>query len=188
MPEYEHLRVLGRGEPLVQARGLVLEQVLVDLPRRAVHEVNRDVPELESQIERQRPHEVLRALVGVRERPRDRSLPELAVVLGDVRAAAVVELAADRVVVVAVDRRNLTLLDQRAHLVRVRAVADEIAAAVQAVDPDRVDRLKARLERRQVAVDVGDDRDAIQRWPPMGRWMSIRFLAGTSVSSSSQTR
>ena len=91
--------------------------------------------ELEAQIERQRAHEVLRALVGVRERPRDRSLPELAVVLGDVRAAAVVELAADRVVVVAVDRRDLALLDQPAHLVRVRAVADEVPAAVHASTP-----------------------------------------------------
>ena len=108
--------------------------------------------------------------------------------LREVRAATVVEPAADRVVVVAVDRRNLTLLDQRAHLIGVRAVPHQIAAAVQAIDPDRVDRLKARLERRQVAVDVGDDRDAIQRWPPMGRWMSTRFPAGTSVSSSSQTR
>ena len=48
----------------------------------------------------------------------------------------------------------------------MRAVSDEIATAVHAVDPDRVDRPKARLERRQVAVDVGNDRDAIQRWPP----------------------
>ena len=66
---------------------------------------------------------------------RDRLLPELAVVLGDVRAAAVIELAADRVVVVAVDRRDPALLDQRAHLVRMRPVADQIAAAVDASTP-----------------------------------------------------
>ena len=121
--------------------------------------------ELEPQIERQPAHEVLGALVGVRERPRDRLLAELAVVLGDIRAAAVLQVAADRVVVVAVDRRDLPLLDQPADLVRVRAVADEIAAAIDRVDPDRVDRLEARLERGQVAVDVGDDRDAVQVGP-----------------------
>ena len=60
----------------------------------------------EVQVERQVAHEVLRRLVGVRERPLDRPLAELAVVRRDVRAAAVVEVARDRVVVVAVDRRD----------------------------------------------------------------------------------
>ena len=144
--------------------------------------------ELESQIERQSAHEVLGGLVGVLERPRDGPLPELAVVLGHVRAPAVVELARDRVVVVAVDRRDRAVLDQAADLVRVRAVADEVPAAEQPVDADRVDRLKARLERRQVPVDVGYDRDTLQRLPPVGRCRSIRFTLGTSVSISSHTR
>ena len=128
--------------------------------------------ELEPQVEREPAHEVLGALVGVRERPRDRSLAELAVVLGDVRAAAVVEVAGDRVVVVAVDRRDPAVLDQPAHLVRVRAVADQVAAAVDRVDADRVDRLEAGLERREVGVDVGDDRDALQLWPLLRRCRS----------------
>ena len=66
------------------------------------------------------------------ERPRDRLLAELAVVLGHVRAPAVVQVARDRVVVVAVDRRDPAVLDQPAHLVRVRPVADEVPAAVTA--------------------------------------------------------
>ena len=57
--EHERPGCLGAGEPLVQARGLVLEQVLVDLPRRPVHEMHLLIAELEAQIERQRAHEVL---------------------------------------------------------------------------------------------------------------------------------
>ena len=113
-------------------------------------------------VERQLAHEVLRGLVGVLERPGDRLLSELAVVLRDVGAAAVVQVAGDRVVVVAVDRRDLALLDQRADLVGMRAVPDEVTTAVDLVDTDRVDRGEARLERRQVAVDVGDHGDPVQ--------------------------
>lgn len=47
----------------------------------------------------------------------------------------------------------------------MRAVADEVPAAEQPVDADRVDRREARLERRQVAMDVCDDRDALQLLP-----------------------
>ena len=93
------------------------------------------------------------------ERPVDRLLPELAVVLRDVRAAAVLEVARDRVVVVAVDGGDRALLDQRADLVRMRAVADQVAAAVDALDAELLDVVERRLERRQVAVDVGDHRD-----------------------------
>ena len=166
---------------------LVLEQILVDLPRRAVHEPHLFGAELEAQIERQPAHEVLRALVGVRERPRDRLLPELAVVLGHVGAPAVVELAGDRVVVVAIDRRDPALLDHAAHLVRMRPVPDEIAAAVHGVDPDRIDRLEARLECGEVGVDVGDDGYAIQFGPDEGRCSWTSSTAGTSVSISSHT-
>jgi hypothetical protein len=123
----------------------------------------------------------------VLERPRDRLLPEFAVVLGHVRAPAVVEAAGDRVVVVAVDRGDRTVLDQAAHLVRVRAIADEVSAAEQPVDANRVDRREACLERRQVAVDVGDYRNALQLLPPVGRCRSSRFTLGTSVSISSHT-
>ena len=123
----------------------------------------------------------------MRERPHDRLLAELAVVLGDVRAAAVVQLAGDRVVVVAVDRRDPAVLNQRAHLVRMRAVADEIPAAVERVDADRIDRLEAGSERREVGVDVGYDGYALQLWPPLRCCRSRRSAPGTSVSISSQT-
>jgi hypothetical protein len=42
----------------------------------------------------------------------------------------------------------------------VGAVAHEVAAAIGGVDADGLDRGQAGLERRQVAVDVGDHRDA----------------------------
>jgi hypothetical protein len=45
----------------------------------------------------------------------------------------------------------------------MRTVADEIPAAIDRVDADRVDRLEARLQRWQVGVNVGDDGYAIQR-------------------------
>ena len=166
VPEHEHVGCLGGREPLVQAAGLSSNRYSLTFRGEPCTRWTSLVAELEAQIERQPAHEVLRALVGVGERPRDRLLAELAVVLGHVRAAAVVELAGDRVVVVAVDRGDTALLDQPADLVRVRAVADEIAAAVDRVDADRVDRLEARLERWQVAVDVGDDRDrGLKLWP-----------------------
>ena len=114
--------------------------------------------ELEAQVERQLAHEVLGGLVGVLERPGDGLLAELAVVLVDVRAAAVLEVAGDRVVVVAVDRRDLPLGDQRADLVRMWPVADQVATAEDPRDPELVDALERSLERRQVAVDVGDHR------------------------------
>jgi hypothetical protein len=80
----------------------------------------------------------------VGERPVDRQLSDLAVVPGDIGAAAVVEVPADRVVVIAEDRRNRTRRDERADLVRSRAVADEVAAAVDRVDAESVDRGERR--------------------------------------------
>jgi hypothetical protein len=126
-----------------------------------VDEVHRRAPDVEAQVERKLAHELLGRLSGVGERPLDGELPDLAVVRRDVRAAAVVEIARDRVVVVAVDRRDRALLDQRADLARVRPVADEVAAAVHALDPELVDTRERSLERRQVGVDVGDDRDPV---------------------------
>ena len=105
----------------------------------------------EAQVERQLAHEVLGRLVGVLERPLDRALPELAVVRRDVRAAAVVEVARDRVVVVAVDRRDLALGDQRADLVGVRAVADQVAAAVDRSMPSSSMRASAASSAGRLA-------------------------------------
>jgi hypothetical protein len=101
----------------------------------------------------------------VRERPLDRPLTELAVVPVAVGAAAVLEIARDGVVVVAVDRGDAALLDQGADLVRVRAVADQIAAAVDGVDLRPLSRLECCLQGRQVGVNVGDDRDPLHRRP-----------------------
>jgi hypothetical protein len=75
----------------------------------------------------------------VRERPLDGSLPELAILLVDVRTTAVLEIAGDRVVVVAVDRRDRALGNPRADLVGMRAVPDEIAAAVEVGDAELID-------------------------------------------------
>ena len=79
----------------------------------------------------------------------------------DVGAPAVVELTADGVVVVAVDRWDLALLDEPADLVGVRAVTDQVSAAVDGVDADRVDRGQAGFQGAKVAMDVGDDGDAV---------------------------
>ncbi len=114
--------------------------------------------QLEAEIERQLAHEVLRALIGVLERPRHGPLTKLAVVFGDVSAPAILELAGDRVVVVAVDRGDPVFGDQLADLVGTRAVPDQVAAAIDRI---RVDRLQARLKRGEVAVNVGDDRHPV---------------------------
>jgi hypothetical protein len=119
------------------------------------------IAELEPQVEGQAAHEVLGAAVGVRERPLDRALAQLAVVRIAVGAAAVFEVARNRVVVVAVDRRDRPLLDQVADLVRVRAVADEISAAPHAVDTELAYGLERRLEGGQIRVNIGDDRHSL---------------------------
>jgi hypothetical protein len=151
--------------PLEGAGRLVGEQVLVDLARRAVHEPHALVAQVEAQVERQAAHEVLGAAVGVRECPLDGELSEFAVVLVAVGAAAVLEVAGDGVVVVAVDRGDSALLDQGADLVWVRPVADQVAAAVDGVHVGPVGRLQHRLECREVGVDIGDDRDPLHRRP-----------------------
>ena len=115
------------------------------------------VGEREAKLEWQTQHESLGRPVGVRERPRHRFLSELAVVCIHISAAAVLFFACDRVVVVAIDRGDLLLLDQRAHLVGMRAVADQIAAAVDALDAELIDPGKPRLQGEEIGVDVGDD-------------------------------
>jgi hypothetical protein len=130
-----------------------------------VHQPHALSTKLEAQVEREAAHEVLGLSVGVRERPLDRPLPEFALVPVAVGAAAVVEIAGDRVVVVAVDGGDCALLDQGADLVRMRAVADQVAAAVDGVAVGLIDRLEYRLQCRQVGVDVGDDRDPLHSRP-----------------------
>jgi hypothetical protein len=101
-----------------------------------------------------------RSAVGVGERPLHRALAELAIVRRYVRAPTVLEVAGDGVVVVAVDGRDAPVLDQRAHVVRMRAVPDQVAAAVDGVDADVLDGREGRLQSRLVRVDVRDHRDA----------------------------
>lgn len=94
------------------------------------------------------------------ERPLDRELPVLAIVLVDIGAAAVVEVAGDCVVVVSVDGRDAALFDQLADFVRVRAVSDQVAAVIDGLRPQLIDSLERGLERRKIGVRVGDDCDA----------------------------
>jgi hypothetical protein len=96
----------------------------------------------------------------VRERPVDRKLADLAVVLVDIGAAAVVEIAGDRIVVVSVDGRDAALFDQRADLVRVRAVSDQVAAAIDGLRRQLIDSLESGLEGRKVGVRIGEEGDA----------------------------
>ena len=121
-----------------------------------MHEAHALVSHPETEAERQPAHEVLGRPIRVNERPFDRALAELAIVGIDVGAAAVVLAASDRVVVVAVDGRDRPLLDQLTHLVRVRSVADQVTAAVGGFDSELVDAGKRGLQRRKVAVDIGD--------------------------------
>ena len=162
VPECQDLSVLGPCQPLVEAGGLVPEQVLVDLPRRAVDEMDRDPVDVESQVERQAAHEVLRRPVGVGEGPVHGTLPELAVVLVHVRAAAILHVPGDRVVVVAVDRGNRAFLDQRADLIGMGAITDEVTTAIDALDSQLVDPPEGRLQGRKVGVNVGDHGDGLR--------------------------
>ena len=97
---------LGAGEALVEAGGLVLEEVLVDLARRAVHEMDLGSPTSKRRSNGSSRMKSLERWSVCASVHVDRLLAELAVVRGDVRAAAVVVVARDRVVVVAVDRRD----------------------------------------------------------------------------------
>src|SRR5204863_7025450 len=74
---------------------------------------------------------------------------------------AVLQAPRNRVVVVAVDRRDGPLLDQRADLVRARRIADEIPAAVDRIDVQALDLAQAGPQCGEVAVDVGDDRNPL---------------------------
>jgi hypothetical protein len=47
----------------------------------------------------------------------------------------------------------------------MRAVAHQIAAAVDGVHVGRLDRFQHGLKGRQVGVDVGDDRDPLHSRP-----------------------
>jgi ArsR family transcriptional regulator, arsenate/arsenite/antimonite-responsive transcriptional repressor len=76
------------------------------------------------------------------------------------------------------------LLDQRAHLVRVGGVADEVASAVDGIDVGPLKRLEYRVQGRQVGVDVGDDRDPLHRRPAvqaLTNFISIDIRRSMSV-------
>src|SRR5690606_37985034 len=72
------------------------------------------------------------------------------------------QLAGDRHVVVAAERDVRLAADKLAAGVGVRAVADDVAQAPDLVDVLTFDLGDHRLEGLEVAVDVGDDRDAHQ--------------------------
>jgi hypothetical protein len=117
--------------------------------------------ELEAQVEGQSAHEVLGSPARVFESPIDGELAQVAVVLVRVGAHAVLLVTADRVVVVAVDRRDRSLLDQGADLVRPGPIADQVAAAIDLFDAELLDPREGRFESRKVAVDVRDRRDGL---------------------------
>jgi hypothetical protein len=121
-------------------------------------EMDRDVLDAEPRVEGERVHVLLGRLTGVLERPGDRLLPELAVVRRHVRAAAVVFIARDRVVVVAVDRRDLALLYEGANVVWIGPVADQVPAAIDPLDAECLYALERSLQGGEICVDVRDNR------------------------------
>ncbi len=72
--KHQRIGFLGAGESLVKTSRPVVEEVLIDLARRAIHKVYGALADFETQIEGQRAREVLRGLVGVLARPVDRAL------------------------------------------------------------------------------------------------------------------
>ena len=80
--------------------------------------------------------------------------------LGDVVAAALAAPVADAVVVVAADRGDAERPNALDHASRIGSVAHEIAEAVDLGNACRSDVGEHRIERRQVAVHVGEERDA----------------------------
>src|SRR5918999_4919018 len=78
VPEDQHIVALRCRESLTQRCRLVLEQVLVDLARRAVDQMDVEPAEGELEVERELAHEGLGVGIGVGERPLDGSLPKLA--------------------------------------------------------------------------------------------------------------
>ena len=92
-------------------------------------------------------------------RPEERLLAARFLVLVLVGAAAIVAVEADPVVVVAHDRRDAALADQLDRLVRPRAVADQVAEAVDGIRRLGIDRGEHRFGGGAVAVQVGEDGD-----------------------------
>src|SRR5688572_31284810 len=77
-----------------------------------------------------------------------------------VPAPAVHIVGADRRVVVPRDSRNPGLFEQRYCLVRPWRIPDQVAEMIRGVDGTRGDVVEDRSERREVGVNVGDQRVA----------------------------
>jgi hypothetical protein len=70
-------------------------------------------------------------------------------------------VASDRAaVVIPADRADVTLPEQVEHLVRPRIVADEVPRDPDAIGRDAVHVGEDRLERREIRMDIGEDRKA----------------------------
>ena len=137
--------------------GPILEQVLVDAPRAAVHgeQLTRGRIQQKAVLER--------AQVGLH-LGGDRALGPLqgrgalgTLLIGLVDAAALSLLKADPLVVVAHETRDAALAQQQGDFVRRRPVADEIAETEHLGEAASLDVAEHRLESRQVAVHVGED-------------------------------
>jgi hypothetical protein len=71
----------------------------------------------------------------------------------------------DQRVVVALHRSRRPFPHQVQALRRTRAIADDIAQAVDPVDGQCIDACEHRRQGLQVAVDVGNDGDAVHGFP-----------------------
>jgi predicted small lipoprotein YifL len=84
--------------------------------------------------------------------------------IGRLVAAAVPAAVTDPIIVVAADRGYAETPDALDHTGGVRPVADEVSEAVgRGTQTVFVDVRKHRIERGRIAVDVGDEREALHR-------------------------
>jgi hypothetical protein len=82
---------------------------------------------------------------------------------------------------------GLHRLEEVDHAGRVRAVEDEVAGNRDEVRPGGVDRLANGLERREVAVDVGDHRQAGHRSTPSPGMMKLSVVSQATSPSTLAT-
>ena len=101
----------------------------------------------------------------VRFRPRQ-GLVTAALLVGlSISTAAVIPFEADAVVIVAHDCWNLLEPNPLSHLVRERSVADQITQAVQPVELSGSGVCEYGLERRQIPMNIADDRQSHLDYP-----------------------
>jgi hypothetical protein len=138
----------------------VLEQVLVDAPRAAVHRQQLAGRRVEDEAVLERAQKRARLVAGHRVGPGERGGALGALRVGLVDAAAVAGAEADALVVVAHQGGDAAVAHQGRDLVGERPVADEVTEAEHVADAAGLEVREDRLEAGQVAVDVGEDGEA----------------------------